>query len=338
MTVKLDDVEVLSDVSATGKERPWKDKKERTMKMAEAFQLAGLEGKAARMASCGNVLVFNVMELGYHLAHAQFCQVRLCPMCTWRRSLKIANQNRQIVELANERQKLRWIFLTLTVRNVEGKELKSAIDHMMKSWHRFIGYKAVQDAVVGWFRGLEITRNTKAKSKSFGTYHPHFHVLIAVRPSFFTHGYIKQSEWADMWQKALQVDYTPITHVEVVKARRTKKNLIEIATEVQNAISEQKAIFEVSKYPVKDDDIIKDFNSKDTPEVVRTLDTALNRKRLIAYGGILKDIKKELGLSDVEGDSTDLVHIDESKDDVAEEVEKVTAYWHYGLKEYVISR
>ncbi|GAA3332280.1 hypothetical protein ACFQDF_25465 [Ectobacillus funiculus] len=59
---------------------------------------------------------------------------------------------------------------------------------------------------------------------------------------------------------------------------------------------------------------------------------------MIAYGGILKDIKKELGLSDVEGDSADLVHIDESKDDVAEEVEKVTAYWHYGLKEYVISR
>ncbi|GAA3332274.1 hypothetical protein GCM10020331_091800 [Ectobacillus funiculus] len=42
------------------------------MKMAEAFQLAGLEGKAARMASCGNVLIFNVMELGYHLALAQF--------------------------------------------------------------------------------------------------------------------------------------------------------------------------------------------------------------------------------------------------------------------------
>ncbi|GAA3332278.1 hypothetical protein GCM10020331_091820 [Ectobacillus funiculus] len=82
-------------------------------------------------------------------------------------------------------------------------------------------------------------------------------------------------------KKALQVDYTPITHVEVVKARRTKKkNLMEIATEVQNAISEQKAIFEVSKYPVKDDDIIKDFNSKDTPEVVRTLDTALNRKTI----------------------------------------------------------
>ncbi|GAA3332276.1 hypothetical protein GCM10020331_091810 [Ectobacillus funiculus] len=85
-------------------------------------------------------------------------------MCTWRRSLKIANQNRQIVELANERQKkLRWIFLTLTIRNVEGKELKQTIDHMMKSWDRFRGYKSVQNAVVGWFRGLEITRNTKVK-------------------------------------------------------------------------------------------------------------------------------------------------------------------------------
>ena len=115
------------------------------------------------MCTCGNVLVFNKLIEGIKLAYAQFCQVRLCPMCTWRRSLKIATQNKQIVEVANERQRLRWIFLTLTIKNVEGHELKDTIKHLMKSWNRFMGYKRIEDNNLGWFRGLEITRDKHKK-------------------------------------------------------------------------------------------------------------------------------------------------------------------------------
>lgn len=244
---KFDNLTVLSDVrESDGKERPWQDKKERSLKMANAFQEAGLEKKAARMCTCGNVLVFNKEQSGIKLAYAQFCQVRLCPMCTWRRSLKIATQNKQIVEVANERHRLRWIFLTLTIKNVEGHELKDTVKHLMASWNRFMGYKRIGDNNLGWFRGLEITRDKHKKiskkryknnpkyydsigvkagdeNPNYNTYHPHFHVLMAVNPTYFKKGYIKQSEWTSFWKQALQVDYVPIVDVRPVKARKKKR-------------------------------------------------------------------------------------------------------------------
>ena len=39
--------------------------------------------------------------------------------------------------------------------------------------------------------------------------HPHYHALLLVKPSYFTKNYIKQSEWVEMWQKALRADYAP---------------------------------------------------------------------------------------------------------------------------------
>ncbi|MDA2627411.1 protein rep [Bacillus cereus] len=358
---KFDNLIVLSDVrESDGKERPWQDKKERSLKMADAFQEAGLEKKASRMCTCGNVLVFNKEQSGIKLAYAQFCQVRLCPMCTWRRSLKIATQNKQIVEVANERQRLRWIFLTLTIKNVEGQELKGTVKHLMKSWNRFMGYKRVEESNLGWFRGLEITRDKEKKiskkrykknpryydsigvkagdeNPNYNTYHPHFHVLIAVPPNYFGKNYIKQKEWTSLWKKAIQVDYNPIVDVRPVKARNKKKSIFDSIYEIENAIEEQNAVFEVSKYPVKDTDIVNLDDIEESADVVKVVDDALQYTRLIAYGGLLKDIKKELGLSDAEAEDTDLIQIDESqKDEIAEEIQQVTAYWHFGLKNYVL--
>lgn len=183
---------------------------------------------------------------------------------------------------------------------------------------------------------MEVTRNRQYKNKNYGTYHPHFHVLLAVPSDYFGRNYIKQADWAAMWQKAMKLDYTPIVHVERVKAKQDSTNFVEVEEEVQKAIAEEKAIFEVSKYPVKDSDIIK--GDKVTPANIETvvhLDKALAYKRLISYGGILKEIHKELNLSDSE--DGDLIHIDDDEsDEIANGATDVMAYWHIGLKNYVI--
>lgn len=327
---------LLKDVAKSGKERPWKDKKQRSLSMADVFDHAKIDGKAKRMRSCADTLVFKETGEGLKLTEAYFCQVRLCPMCTWRRSLKIAFQNKLIVQEANRRKRLRWLFLTLTVKNVEGKDLPMIMKDMMEAWNRFAGYKRVKDNIIGWFRGLEVTRNRET-----GEYHPHFHVLLCVSTSYFTNkgNYINQAEWTSLWQKAMKVSYTPIVHIQAVKARQTKKTIFQTITEIEQnnrSVAEEKAVFEVSKYPVKDSDVI-DYTDIDTSaEVVRTLDKTLSYKRLIAYGGLLKDIKNELDLGDVEKEDANLVRIDESADEIAEECVKVMAYWHYGLKDYVI--
>lgn len=329
------DIKILKDTDSRGKERDWKGKKKRSLLMAEHHEIAALKKKAERMYDCGNYLVFKIKDSRLKLYQAYFCKARLCPMCNWRRSLKIAFQNKKIIQTLNEREKVKWVFLTLTVRNVEGDKLKETMDQMTKAWNRFAGYAKFKKSVKGYFRAMEVTRNWDKESEWYGTYHPHFHVLLAVPTNYFTKNYIKQSEWTSMWQRAMKLDYTPIVHVAKVKPKMESSDFVEIEEEVKKVILEQNAIFEVSKYPVKDTDVIR--GNKVTPENVQTvkdLDTALAYKRLISYGGLLKEIHKELQLDDAE--DGDLIHIDEDSDEVANGAIDVMAYWHVGLNNYVI--
>lgn len=50
-------------------------------------------------------------------------------------------------------------------------------------------------------------------------------------------------------------------------------------------------------------------------QTIKDLDKALAYKRLISYGGLLKEIHKELQFGDVE--DGDLIYIDEDSDEVA---------------------
>lgn len=324
----------LVDKTKSGKKRNWKDKKIRAELTAKHFESAGLQSKAERMGDCANQLVFKQTDEGLKLYQAWFCKVRLCPMCNWRRSLKIAYQNKRIVETINQREKVNWLFLTLTVKNTDAESLSETISAMFKAWNRLVGYKAFKTSVKGYFRALEVTRNRDPESESFGTYHPHFHVLLCVAPSYFTRNYIKQSEWTSLWQKAMRLDYTPIVHIQRVKPKEKLDDLPIYEEDLKKAIKEQKAILEVSKYPVKDTDVIQGNTvTRENVETVLALDNALAYKRLIGYGGLLKQVHKELDFEDPE--EGDLINISE-EDEISNGAFDVIARWHVGLKNYVI--
>ncbi|MBE1556131.1 protein rep [Sporosarcina limicola] len=53
----------------------------------------------------------------------------------------------------------------------------------------------------------------------------------------------------------------------------------------------------------------------------------LYRKWLISYGGLLKEIHKELNLDNVE--DGDLVDVDEEEKEVSKEAYSVMAYWNW---------
>ncbi|MED1199585.1 protein rep [Bacillus paralicheniformis] len=330
---------ILEDKTATGKKRDWKGKKVRSSLMAAHYE--GLEKrtgapyygkKAEKVCDCAECLAFKRdRETGrLRLYQAYFCKVRLCPMCAWRRSLKIACHNKLIVEEANRQYKPAWIFLTLTVKNVEGDDLKQTITDMMQGFRKLFQYKKVKTGTLGFFRALEITKNHEEN-----TYHPHFHVLIPVKRSYFTgKSYIKQAEWTSLWKRAMKLDYTPIVHVQRVKGKKGI-DAEAIEQEVRKEMEEQKAILEISKYPVKDTDVIRGNEvTEENLDTVYYLDDALSARRLIGYGGILKEIHKELNLGDSE--DGDLVKIEEEDDEVANEAFEVMAYWHPGIKNYII--
>lgn len=317
-----DGVRVLQDRAESGRERPWRQHKEQSLELANSFARIG-DAKAQRVRMCGGYLKFAECPSGHEkrLIEAYFCQVRLCPMCAWRRSLKIFAQLNKVIHVACQRQKMRFIFLTLTCRNVHSEDLSEMLDKLFAAWQRLSQRKVFRENVLGWFRALEVTHRMDRDE-----YHPHFHVLLAVRPSYFGQNYLKQAEWAELWRQALRVNYTPITDVRAVRPKRKGQTV-------------EAAVAEVGKYAVKPDDYIDPDDQLGTDYAVETLDKALKNRRLVAYGGIFKEIRRELRMEDVE--KADLVKIDEDEPETCtcdvcrSELMSVVYRWHIGLRNYV---
>lgn len=336
--------EILLDISKSGKERPWKRHKTNSQLLGESYKRLNKQNKAVNVIECGSLLKFHACPSGHErrLTWANFCRVRLCPMCSWRRSLLIAHQLKEVAHATGQRKPVRWLFLTLTIKNCHAEDLQDTLSHMMKSWERLSRRKSVKNAVVGWFRGLEITRSTLDD-----TYHPHFHVLLAVEPSYFTNKdkYLTKDDWAELWRKSLRVDYQPIVDIRRVKNKRDVAKEMAILEQkgvqigADGHISESElagsAVAELAKYATKADDFLvyKEYRTKQegknvvlypdvnsgldeikTDEVVNVLDAGLSRRRLVAFGGLLKEVWNELQekgkVQDAEDDNADLVHVE----------------------------
>lgn len=339
------DTRTLQDKDKQGRERPWHKHKQGSLRLAESYrrlEQSGFieDGKARRVKLCGGYLEFKECKNPTHpkrLKLGYFCQVRLCPMCSWRRSRMIFAQLMQIIHGAQEEQKLGFITLTLTAKNVDSGAIKEELGRYFKAWDRLSKRKPFKDAVVGWFRALEVKHDMEKDE-----YHPHFHCLFAVKPSYFRKDqapkFITQEEWADMWGQAMRLDYTPVVWVEKVKAKRGRKK----KNPVDPERAMQKAISEVAKYFSKSEDYIKADDEPGTDLAVLTLDDAIHGRRLVAYGGIFREIRRKLKQQDAE--KADLIKLGDEDDDEEEpctcsvcksQLQEVTYRWNVGLSQYV---
>lgn len=207
---------VLHDVSSTGRERPWKAKKEANGLLCRLYKSLSEEPgdyydlKASRLRECATWLTFDKLEDTLKLANMCSCRVRLCPMCAWRRTLKIGSHARKIFEYLENQypDKYTYLFLTLTIPNCKDNELSSTIDTLMSAFKRFVDRKEVKSIVKGWYRGLEITHNHNVNSKSYDTYHPHYHIILVVDKSYLDQrksdrGYITIERWKMLWAESL---------------------------------------------------------------------------------------------------------------------------------------
>lgn len=307
--------EILVDKNSRGKERDWRGRKILSLKLADIFkELQYKKTFVERVISCGDTLQFIQNQDGnLKLYQAYFCKNKLCPMCNWRRSMKYSYQTSRIVDEAiKQSPKGRFLFLTLTVKNVEGQALNSTISQLTKSFDRLFKRAKVQRNLLGYLRSVEVTHNENDK-----TYHPHIHVLMMVRPSYFQSkkDYITQKEWSDMWSQSLKVDYVPMIDIRTVK--ETGKGL-------------RGAVLETAKYPTKP--IKLDIENK---QVVDDLYNGLYRKRQLGYGGLFKTIKKQLALDDAE--NGDLVHTSEDKENISKGTE-IVAIWNASKQNYYLKK
>lgn len=342
----------LVDIAPNGKPRPWRKHKQEALMLSEVYSAMGESGaegaarwldKARRLESCASYAEFSRLPdgQGLHLYQSSFCRVRLCPMCQWRRSLKLGAQVRRVVERANADHiadtgaAWRWLMVTFTIKNVQGPELGATIDRVHKGLNNLAKCKRWKGAVRGWLRATEVTHNTNPSSTAYDTYHPHMHLLLCVPASYFKgKGYIRQKEWATLWGHYIKADYTPVVDVRVIKPEDGGR-LSELPAGEQ-AAAMGKACAEVSKYAAKPADYIVPSDLQLSMQTVQVLDSMLDRRRMTSWGGILKDIAKALNLDDPE--TGDLIHIDDeaSDDQTAEEIADYIAYnWAMGARDYL---
>lgn len=285
---------------------------------------ADLKKRSDHMQRCCNYLVFGDVvnqvtgEVTRKLQAAEFCRDRLCPMCSWRKSLVTFSQLSDIMlRIDSTTDGLVPIFLTLTMRNCVSSDLADCITLLLKSWSRMMNSKQNRRPfriAVGWFRALEITYNKKD-----GTWHPHIHAILLVEPDYFEDPdkYIDQREWEAEWQWALGVDYKPRVDVRTIKG------------------SQAKAIAEVAKYTVKPGEWLDLDDGDGTDERVELLARVLKGRRLTAFGGLMKETRKALKQEDAE--TADLVRTGEDatmRGDLVTAMEKFE--WQIGLTNYVM--
>jgi plasmid rolling circle replication initiator protein Rep len=345
-----EDQPFLSDQSP--QDKPWDSHKSKSVKVSDALSL-GYEThqrQAARMCECANRLEFgwrNNVETGetaLKLKTAHFCRVRHCPICQWRRSLMwISRFYQAFPKIYADHPEWKYIMVSFTVRNCPVSDLKKTIKEMNSAWQRLIQRKSWPG--LGFVRSLEITRGSWVlkgsdaiirprdvknipielrELKDKKTAHPHYHCLIAVPPGYFAgKNYLSTEKWAQLWQEALKIDYTPICDARLVKPKDLSKLRgktrwetperenyeltldetrlgvfyesidAQITPDGEGALQPTQfeyifsAIKEVIKYAVKPEDMLLD------PDWLIELSTQLRNSRSISLGGEFKKYLSE---------------------------------------------
>lgn len=237
-----------------------------------------------RMNECGTFLQFladkKIEKL--KLRNGIFCKNRFCPICSKSKSIKDAVEIKVMTEYVLKGLNRQYIFVTFTAPNVTGENLSEEIKKYNKALDRLFKREQYKKVIKGYIRKLENTYNNDKNSKSYGTYHPHFHVLISVNSSYFTDKklYISREEWLKDWQEVMN-DKT-ITQVDVRRLQTQNKDMLD------------KSILEITKY------IAKDSNYLVSEEVFLNFYKGLKGKRQYAYGGDFKLAREKLKNGELE--------------------------------------
>ena len=200
----------------------------------------------------------------FKLTNANFCKHRFCPHCSYNKSIKDAIKLSVLVKYLKSLG-YKFIFLTLTAPNVKANELKKELEDYRIAFNEMFKIKAIKKISKGYIRKLELTYNVEKDS-----YHPHYHILIAVNKSYFTDKkiYLSRDKWLNLWKKYKHDD--TITQIDIRK----------FDDECDNAI------FEITKY------IAKDSNYLISDEVFITFYKALKNKKIYSFSGVFQEANK----------------------------------------------
>lgn len=239
--------------------------------------------KAQRCGKCGNWLKFEVYgnketgEVKKQLSEARFCQVKWCPMCAWLRARKLANELKSVLQQIEDQRQVAYLFLTLTIKNPPLTELRDTLQLMSQAFNNLTKEDIFKRAIKGYVRAFEFLGDSTKEGEA----HPHIHAILVVdKNNYFKKSkdfYISQEQWAELWQKHLKADYTPIIHITKIKAKNEKWQ------------ESDSAVYETIKYCAKPLEV-----KKLSIENFKLLEKETKGIRQYNKGGLIKTIKPRL--------------------------------------------
>ena len=258
----------------------WSSKKAENVAVAHKMIEAGFRKRGYQMLDCGKFIETRVCpDCGKSfISSAMLCRDRMCPTCQWRLSLKRFAEMCATLSAITDLGDYHSAFLTLTVKNCKPGELRETIREMSKAWNRLLQRVTFKKHVAGWARSVEVTYNEERK-----TFHPHFHCILLTDGYFSEGGF--HSQFRKEWQEVMQVDYEPITDFQWIRDRESR---VDNDTFV-------KAILETFKYISKTKLVVTM-----PTDVFRKYVNGISGLRLASYGGVIKDMRKELQLAEDE--------------------------------------
>lgn len=270
---------------------------------------------ANKTQRCAEQLEFLTMESGEkQVRDANFCHLRLCPMCNARRELRADYLMKKVMDKVCSVYGAKFIFLRFDFLRTDGYNLGKDIKKLVKAWNRFINYQRVKRFIPGWFRSIGIK---KSRNKRWnGTYQLCVYAIFSVEPECFRHKrelYVEQL--GQLWKRVVGFDDGRIVRIE-----KTCDAAVKFA-----ACAVSKSDFLDSCLP-----------EQECVKAVKDCTRALRWKRTTAYGGWMKSVAVELGAENLE--DGDLIHIGEETvtEEIADYIE--TYCWHYGVEDYVLAK
>lgn len=258
---------------------------------------------------CGNIVKWAIepVQKQKKILYTESCKSRYCARC---QSMKAVRDGLKIYTLANYLKKeksRRFLFLTLTVPNVKGDELKKEIKAINKAFDVMMRRKQFEQ-FTGFIAKLEITYNRKRDD-----FHPHLHVLFSVEKDYFkksNNEYLERDDLLEHWRSVM--DNENITQVDIRALKDSnEKDLI-------------KSIQEVAKYEAKSSDFTA--NSK----VFETFYFALKGAKMLRYGREFRELGEVYELDEFGLFDDWRLKAEKFEDFTC----KTISTWHFTRKEY----
>jgi plasmid rolling circle replication initiator protein Rep len=217
------------------------------------------------------------------------CKNNLCPTCNARKIKKLGGESETIVrKMIEDNSHLKFVFITFTLKNPYIKDLNAFIKFLNQSWQRLSQTKAFKEAFGGYIKALECPPQKTNLSKA----NVHFHVVAVIDTRYGNS--LSHAELLKMWQKALRIDYKPGVFIESVylKDKDGKKIDAKNMTKEEKVEATISSVRETIKYPAKSTDLMKLLDDN-----LKIMMEQLHKVRLISYGGIFSEYRKDLRIS-----------------------------------------